>query len=213
MYDINKKIIFTHPPKCGGTSIEELFGFLKLREKYKHIHKFKHASLKDHIEELKSKNVNFHDFFKFSIVRNPWERAVSFYNHKKHQAYEMWLAERFEGEEMPPYIKDARSMTFKDYIFRYGKHNFNSQFSTKPFMFFEDKFYLDYVIRLEHLQEDLLALKDRLQIDPSVSIPHRNNANVYIKRKHYTEYYDTETKNYIERCFEWDIKTFNYKFT
>ena len=45
MYDLNKKFIFTHPEKCGGTSVEELLGFLELRQKYPNIHTFKHASL------------------------------------------------------------------------------------------------------------------------------------------------------------------------
>lgn len=212
MYDLNKKFIFTHPVKCGGTSLEDLFGFLRLREKHKNVNRFKHASLKDHIEELKNKNVDLDGFFKFSIIRNPWERAVSFYNHYKHRAYEALHANETKDEDLPIYIKDSRSMPFKDFIFKYSKHNFNSDFSTKPFMFFEDEFYLDYVIRLEHLQEDLITLKDKLQIQTEVSIPHRNNADEFLKRKHYTEYYDTETKELIEKRFEWDIKTFNYKF-
>jgi hypothetical protein len=27
MYDLNRKIIFTHPPKCAGTTIEMYFGW------------------------------------------------------------------------------------------------------------------------------------------------------------------------------------------
>jgi chondroitin 4-sulfotransferase 11 len=211
MYDLNKKFIFTHPIKCGGTSLEELFGFLRLREKHPNVHIFKHASLQQHFEELKNKNVNLDSFFKFSIIRNPWDRAVSFYHHKKYQAYKAWQ-KMYPEKELPEYVEDARNMTFKEFIFKYGKHNFNSDVSTKPFMFFENKFCMDYVIRLENLQEDFLKLKPRLQIDTDELIPHRNNSDIYLKRKHCTEYYDIETKEFIEKQFEWDIKTFNYQF-
>ena len=212
MYDLNKKFILTHPPKCGGTSLEDWFGFLKLREKYPQVNKFKHASLEEHINELKNKNVELGNFFKFSIIRNPWARAVSFYNHYKYQAFEQWMADH-GNEELPKYIKDARNMSFKDYIFKYSKRNFNFEVSTKPFMFFQNKFYLDYVIRLEHLTEDLLRIKDKLQLDSEINIPHRNNADVFLNRRHYAEYYDIKTRELIEERFEWDIKTFNYKFT
>lgn len=211
MYDLNKKFIFTHPPKCGGTSLEDQFGFLKLRQKYPQVHRLKHASLEEHFVELKNKNVKFEDFFKFSIIRNPWERFVSFYNHCKYKEYAEWEKKK-NHREFPNYIKDAINMSFKEYIFKYSKNKFNSEVSTKPFMVFQNKFYLDYVIRLENLKEDLLTIKDRLQIDFETDTPHRNNADLFLPRKHYTEYYDTETRELIEERFEWDIKTFNYKF-
>lgn len=211
MYDVNKKIIFTHPHKCGGTSIEELLGFLKLREKHPHVNRFKHASLEAHFSELKNKNVNFGDFYKFSIIRNPWSRAVSFYNHYKYKEFDDWQ-KRTSHKELPDHINDARTMTFKSFIFKYSKHVFNHRVSTKPFMFFQNEFYLDNVIRLERFKEDLLAIKDKLQIDFKIDVPHMNNSEIFLPRKHYSEYYDPETKELIEKNFEWDIKTFNYKF-
>lgn len=211
MYDINKKIIFTHPPKCGGTSIEDLLGFLKLRQKYPHINRIKHASLEEHFNELKNKNVFFRDFYTFSIIRNPWSRAVSFYNHYKYKEFYYWR-NKTSHEELLHLTKDATIMTFKEFIFKYSKSIFNHQAYTNPFMFFQNEFCLDYVVRLEYLKEDLSTIKNKLQIDFEIDIPHRNNADEFLPRKHYTEYYDAETKDLIEKCFEWDIKTFNYKF-
>lgn len=212
MYDLNKKFIFTHPPKCAGTSLEDLLGFLSLRNKNPEIDVFKHASLEVHLNELKNKNVNLEDFFKFSIIRNPWDRAVSYYNHIKFKAYESWLTEGNSKKEMPEHIKSARTLTFKQFIFRQVEANFNSEVSTKPYMFVQNEFDLDYVIRLEHLKEDFFEIKDKLGIDSDANIPHKNNSEIFLPRKPYAEYYDTETKELIEACFEWDIKTFKYKF-
>ena len=211
MYDLNKKFIFTHPQKCGGTSIEELLGFLKLRQKHPNINTFKHASLKVHVEKLIEKDIEIKDFFKFSIIRNPWDRAVSFYNHNRHKEYYYYTVKRSDLQ-MPKYVKNATTMTFKQYALKYYENNFNSEKVTKPYMFFQDKFSLEYVIRLEYLQEDLYNIKDKLKIDLNCSIPHRNNIETFTVRSPYKDFYDKETETLIGKLFEWDINTFGYKF-
>ena len=211
MYDLNKKFIFTHPEKCGGTSVEELLGFLELRQKYPNIHTFKHASLKAHVEKLIEKDIEIKDFFKFSIIRNPWDRAVSFYNHVRHKEYYYYTVKR-PDLQMPKYVKSATTMTFKQYALTHFNKNFNSEKVTKPYMLFQDKFSLDYVIRLEYLQEDFYNIKDKLKIDLNYSMPHRNNIEIFTSRIPYKDFYDKEIENFIGKLFEWDIETFGYKF-
>ena len=211
MYDINKKFIFTHPPKCGGTSIEELVGFLVLRDRFPSAAPFKHASLETHIQKLKEKKVPIEDIFKVSIIRNPWDRVVSFYNHNKHKAYDFYTNEQ-PNKPLPQEVVDARELTFNQFVYKHCKHNFNSNTVTTPYMFADNKFFMDYVIRLEHIEEDLSKIKDVIQIDLSGGVPHRNDTDQFTARKPYSEYFDQKTKNYITQLFEWDIKTFNYKF-
>lgn len=211
MYDLTNKFIFTHPPKCGGTSIEELLGFLRLRNEYPHIHSFKHGSLEMHFDKIKSKNLEPRNFFKFSIIRNPWSRAVSFYNHLRYKEYDHF-SKNPSPLGMPAYILDSRIMTFKDYCFKYYKNNFNSEVSTKPYMLSKGKFSLDYVIKLESLKEDFFSIKEKIGVTSDLEIPHLNNSDQYINRKHYKQYYDKETQEFIGNLFKWDIKFFNYKF-
>jgi hypothetical protein len=66
------KILFCHIPKCAGTSVND-----SLQEKYNEnyewcVHKI-----------LKYETVNFSDFFKFAVVRDPIERLVSTYFYQK----------------------------------------------------------------------------------------------------------------------------------
>jgi len=211
MYDLNKKFIFTHPPKCGGTSIENLLGFLELRDKHPNIHAFKHASLKIHVDKLTEKSLQIKDFFKFSIIRNPWDRAVSFYNHIRYKEYDYYTVKR-PDKEMPRYVQDSNLMSFKEYVYTYYKYDFNSQVATVPYMFFQNKFFLDYVIRLEHIEKDILNIKDKLQLDLSCVIPHINNIEIFTARIPYKDFYDKEMQNFIGKLFEWDIETFGYKF-
>ena len=52
MYDLNKKIIFTHPPKCAGTTIEDLFDWIPKESDTQGIANYKkirHSSLEEHI--------------------------------------------------------------------------------------------------------------------------------------------------------------------
>ena len=213
MYDLDKKIIFTHPMKCGGTSIEKLLGFLELRLKFPSVKPFKHASLSVHIDKLTNKNISTDDFLKFSIIRNPWDRAVSFYNHYKYRQYDFFIQrQQAKNISMPEAVEDARSLSFKHFIFKHCAHNFNSNASTIPYMFFDGKYCMDHVIRLESIKKDLYDLQSKLQIDLRGGVPHHNNNDEFISRIPYQDYYDFETKNLIKHTFDWDIKTFNYIF-
>lgn len=211
MYHIDKKLIFTHPHKCGGTSIEDSLGFLILREQYTSITPIKHASLEEHFKILTGKGLDTNQFFKFSIIRNPWDRAVSFYNHCKYKAHSSFVLQGKENE-LPRYVEDARQMTFKEYVLTNYKRTFNSDRNTKPYMLIQDNFCLDYVIKLENFKADISNINDKLGIDLSAGLPHLNNADKFLDRKHYSEYYDEETIDFIGNLFEWDIKTFDYKF-
>jgi chondroitin 4-sulfotransferase 11 len=211
MYDLNKKFIFTHPPKCGGTSIESILGFLALRETYPQVHAFKHGSLEMHVDTIKLKNFSEDEFFKFSIIRNPWDRAVSFYNHNKYKEFN-YYANEAKDKEIPKHVKDSKEITFKQFAFKYFKINFNSDVVTKPFMFLQEKFSLDHVLKLESINDGLFSIKDKLKINSDLNIPHLNNTDEYTIRENYQKYYDNETKYLIQDLFKWDIETFGYKF-
>ena len=70
-YSDKYKCLFVHIPKTGGTSIESVFGWYS-----------GHRGEQDHrtiLEYRKLLGTNFDTYFSFSIVRNPWDRAVSYY--------------------------------------------------------------------------------------------------------------------------------------
>jgi len=66
------KILFIHIPRTGGSSIEKFFNFVPSGDHYKK--QTQHSTLEEYAEHC-----DVEKYFKFTIVRNPWDRLLSWY--------------------------------------------------------------------------------------------------------------------------------------
>ena len=73
MINDNLKLIFVHIPKTGGTSIKKSLGITNRSLGY-------HKRANDIKKEIPDKWKNY---FKFSVVRNPYDRVYSIYSYYK----------------------------------------------------------------------------------------------------------------------------------
>ena len=180
--------VFVHVPKSGGYSIKHVLNTTPgLRTIF-----FGHPTHAHPDLTMIRRYVgasHWHRLFKFAIVRNPWDRAVSCYH---------WLRDNPGMME----CQAARTLEFKEWILQ---QTTNSYFC----MTWEQKAFtnmngleINKVIRFEALEE---GLKDILWLP---SIPIHNST----KHGHYSEYYDSKAKDKIYELYRDDIKEFGYSF-
>ena len=111
------KTIFIHIPKTAGTSVESMFGKVQIKNQNYFIETNepgKHWGA-EFLQEKYSEY--FNEYFKWTIVRNPWEREVSLYNMLKNQVrYRHMDFHTFLNEVTIPAIKENNQAVFSDQI-------------------------------------------------------------------------------------------------
>jgi hypothetical protein len=177
------KFIFIHIPKTGGGSLEKVFR--NLDTEYNNM-KLLHSPISDYPMERKH-------YFKFTFVRNPWDLRVSYYFYNKTQG-------TFRG-------RHARNKSFSEYVKFYSKKR--KSLIARPQVYFlgRDVNNVDFIGRFENLQNDFNKVCGEVGI-PRQELPHAHKTN----HKHYTEYYDDETRQVVAEKYKKDIEYFGYEF-
>lgn len=143
--------------------------------------------------------------FRFTFVRNPYDRLVSAYKDKVRKPCET-------GVISYNYKLLKEDMSFKDFVRAVHKtpddkidRHFRSQYwSLKDD---EGGIYPDFIGKFENIQEDYKKLMNNLGIENPPELPHRRNS----KKGNYMDYYDEETKKLVyERYYE-DFKLGGYE--
>lgn len=129
--------------------------------------------------------------FIFTSVRNPYSRAVSMYKHSSWRPVKTFknFCNLIANNDYPSECAKWHSSTLTEHLLD------------------ENTIKVDFVIRLENLQEDFNIVCDKIDT-PRQELPHRNTS----KHRHYTEYYDDETRAMIAKRYAKDIEYFGYKF-
>jgi len=188
---IEKKIIFVHIPKTGGTSISKaLFG------------KFSgHAYLFEYFLANKSYTQNF---YKICVVRNPFDRLVSAYSH---------LSQKNIRDENKSLLEDLDVGSFDDLIkclddSRKCKIIQNTILMLRPQYEFikHNKIKMDSIYRFEYFHEIKDHLKETLNIE--IEIKHLNST----KRLSYKKYYNDYSISVVKKIYKEDLENFNYQF-
>ena len=146
----------------------------------------------------------FNESFKFSSIRNPFSRAVSMFNHLSWSSIE----------------------TFKEFCYCINNDNFPNNSAKwhsstlSQHILHKDQLQVDALIRLETAQKDFDIICDKTGAprrkfphkDLSCESPYETRTKNGSSRKHYTEYYDDETRQIISAKYAKDIEVFGYEF-
>jgi hypothetical protein len=193
------KFVYIAPPKTGSETIREMLdqysdvigGPPGKSLPYTHI---KAYGLKKYFKE---NNWNWDEYFKFSFARNPWNRVVSRYEYRKLRAKENTSFGRSSA-------KMVRGKNFRKFL-KKGTRGFGA--CCDYFFDSHGNQLMDFIGKLENLQTDFNTICDNIGI-PRQQLPHRNKT----KHKHYSEYYDDETRQIVAEKYAKDIEYFGYEF-
>jgi chondroitin 4-sulfotransferase 11 len=204
------KCIFIHIPKCAGTSIEkelDIYGDWQnpdFNMLFGTIHQYNYEFELQHLTTRQMLlynyiNINkFMDYYKFSFVRNPWDKAISAYLYMggtegvyTHSNFKMFLIET--RKQIANFKKDAVWC----------------HMAPQNWFLFDDtgNKLVDYVGRFENLREGAHHVFLKLGV-PSHQLLHEKKA----VRKPYQYYYRKSTRELIAEIYKDDIDLFGYKY-
>lgn len=207
------RYIFVHIPKTGGTSLTLalearvgrddiiLSDTPKGRNRRRRVQGtpsrgrlWKHSTLAD-IEGLVDPAI-FADYLLVATVRNPWARAVS---------YHRWLRRQ---DFANPVVDLARQLAFRDFL---HQPLIRQQMAMPARHYLTDgggREHPALFLRLEHLDQDLPQLADRLGFDPG-PLPHANRLG---RGEDWRAAYDGPSAAIIAEAAAEDIARFGYAF-
>jgi chondroitin 4-sulfotransferase 11 len=209
------RCLFVHIPKTGGTSIEKALGMFRDRSdqedacaifgKIELKATFPVAPVSDYLQHLTLQEALFfnregprlHEYFKFTWIRNPWDRMVSAFSNKDQNLLEM---ARNQGIEL-------EGATFDEFVAMTGtirhSHLMPMSHYLQPG---ESGMGVDFIGRFENFETDFERLCSL--IGARVPLPHENRS----AHDHYRKYYSDWSRIEVAKRYELDVELFGYCF-
>ena len=206
------KFIMIHIQKTGGTSVERFCTDNGLAansfhdsESYKNLaDQNRTPGRLKHITAIKLKQMlkeeDWNSFFKFSIVRNPYDRLVSWFfmckkiknNSPQDNRFIKHVREKYESLEDFILSNDDMIQRTKICQFDYLSEN--------------NSIIVDKVFKTETLSSDIQILGKHLGVD--IDLPHRNKS----VHENYRHYYSDYLRGYVKNLHAKDFDYFDYSF-
>jgi hypothetical protein len=209
-----RRFIFVHIPKTGGTALtlalearamkdDILIGDTpKARARRARLKSlisagrlWKHSTLAD-IEGVVTRN-EIASFFLVALVRNPWDRAVSYFHWLRDQNFAHAAVTRAKSLEFPAFVADP--------LTRAGFRNFPAgSYMTGG----SGQEHAAHFARIEHLDRDLAPFEAHLgfALNP---LPRANESS---RARDWRGYYSDQTAQFIADDCAVDIARFGYRF-
>ena len=223
------KVMYIHLPKAGGLFIERVlkkfYGFETIKfgrndhdefNENKNLQKSTNFKIKPKMMlHLRNKGLiryhecdecpvtkeEFETFYKFTIVRNPYDRIVSSFNYLK-------KTEMINNSTFDKHIFEEETVSDYSYF-----HSFISQYD--HLLSSDNKIHINYIGKFENLNEELCTILKNIGIS---EIKHKDylSENVIVNTSNenkipYTDYYNEECLQKINTYFKNDFETFGFK--
>jgi hypothetical protein len=211
------RAIFVHIPKTAGTSVEAVLGMHGDKKDIGLVPYFNQQLDRERLyggplQHLTAEGIRaalndetaFQSYFKFTIVRNPWDRLVSAL---------AWTGQKWaRGEELTA-TDFERQVRAAHALFVAAMAN-GTPASLPHFLYpqclyvldSEQRMLVDYVAKYENLTADWQAIRARLGVD--LELPCRMKS----LHRHYRDYYSADTRALVAEMYAPDLRLFQYEF-
>lgn len=200
MLSIRFRFLFIHVPKTGGNSIQNFLkewsedsiitpeqhqdGVERFEVENPEFNLSKHATLTQYKRKLSRDH--FARLYKFSVIRNPFDRLISYY-FSPHRGVTHWNRDDFASlVKQTPRLRQYVSVP--------------SIFGRTPL-----DHHLDKLMKFENLQSDFDSVCEDLNL-PSHQLAKRNVSS----RNHYSVYYDEQLQQMVMKRFAEEIEYGSY---
>ena len=226
------KCIFVHIPKTAGTSVEHALGLHGDKtsiglERYWNQQgqkenlfggEYQHLTLPE-IKRILPRNI-FQNFFRFTIIRNPWDRLVSHFAWKdgkwarkeelSKDDFENSLYQFYERYRQNKMLTDRMKNWYRASSIYQGNLNVWEHRHLIPQYWYIHNYFkqseLDYIGRFENLEETWQSICRQLKTELPLE------QRMVSIRKNYREYYSKKSKRIVEEIYQRDIHKFSYNF-
>lgn len=204
--------IFVHIPKTAGTSVEKALGvFGDWRHEDRNTMfglstelmingKAPSSAFLQHLTAAELRAIlpaETWSYFRFSIVRNPWDKIVSAYSKKDVHLCRSAMQQGLNLE----------AGGFEEFVQRTAEINHAHLRPQTEYLFADDgELLVDFVGRWETLIPDFARICDQLGVD--LVLPWENAS----QRNDYRDYYSAATRRLVEQRYRSDIEAFGYAF-
>jgi len=195
-----RKLVFIHIPKNAGTTFKSVLysthGDVEWERPFTDEKKYTHTPLKSFYASFPESK----DYKVITIIRNPYERALSWYSYYRTPTY----YNRHPQMRAVHYAQQP----FLEFLKWYNR-SFKSKWEMLPQVWWythKNKIHSDYQIRFENLEQDINKVSNELDMD-IIKIPHNNKS---LESLTVGDVYCDESISIINEWYKKDFEELDY---
>ena len=195
-----RKLVFIHIPKNAGTTYKSVLysthGDVEWERPFTDEKKYTHSPLKSFYASFPESK----DYKVITIIRNPYERALSWYSYYRTPTY-------YNRHPQMRAIHYAQQ-SFLEFLKWYNR-SFKSKWEMLPQVWWythKKKLHSDYQIRFENLEQDINKVSNELDMN-IIKIPHNNKSSESLT---VGDVYCDESISIINEWYKKDFEELDY---
>lgn len=197
---VQNQCIFVHIPKAAGVSVcRTLFNNLAGG----------HQTIKKY--QIVFSEKEFNRYFKFTFVRNPWDRLFSAYNFLKkggmNDSDKHWAMSNLS--DYATFDDFVKKWINSSNVYKYAHFIPQHHFLCLPG---SDDIQVDFIGYYENIEDDFVYIKNKLALCSETPLKHENKTESNSTKRDYRDFYTDEARDIVYETYKKDIDLLGYDF-